>query len=52
MKILEISNDSVFLGLANFGRYKSFISGDWDFKMMKKRIIEGNERLPFGILHR
>jgi hypothetical protein len=40
MKILEISDDSGFLGLANFGRYKSFISGDWDFKMMKKRIIE------------
>ncbi|MEM9527951.1 MAG: hypothetical protein AAGA31_15155, partial [Bacteroidota bacterium] len=40
MKILELPDDSGFMGLANFAKYRSFISSDWDFEMIKRRIIE------------
>jgi len=39
MKILEISDDSGFLGIANYHRYQSFLSTDWDFEMIKEKII-------------
>lgn len=40
MKILEISDDSGFIGVANYERYNAFISADWDFKMIERRIID------------
>jgi len=39
-KTLNISDDSGFIGLANLSKYDSFISPDWDFEMIKMRIIE------------
>lgn len=39
MKIFEISDSSGFLGIANFDKYNSFLSSEWDFDMMKERII-------------
>ncbi|WP_143473613.1 hypothetical protein [Flavilitoribacter nigricans] len=37
---MEISDDSGFMGIANFSRYRSFLSRNWDFEMIKKRIVE------------
>ncbi len=39
MKILKIADDSGFLGIANFDRYKSYLAPDWDFEMIKDKII-------------
>ena len=39
MKIFEISDDSGFMGIANFDKYQSFLSPNWDFEMIKERII-------------
>ena len=39
MKIFEISDDSGFMGIANFDKYNSFITPKWDFEMIKERII-------------
>ncbi|MEL7250126.1 MAG: hypothetical protein AAFZ63_08600 [Bacteroidota bacterium] len=41
MKLLKIPDDSGFLGIANFDKYRSFIAKDWDFEMIKTRIVEG-----------
>ena len=40
MKILKISDDAGFMGIANFDKYRSFIAKDWDFEMIKSRIVE------------
>ncbi len=40
MPTLKISDDSGFLGLANFHQYRSFIAPDWDFHTLKSRILE------------
>lgn len=39
MKILEISDDSGFMGIANYDKYKSYLKPNWDFEMIKERII-------------
>jgi len=38
--ILSISDDSGFVGLANLSKYNSFIDQNWDFEMLKKRIVD------------
>ena len=40
MTTLNISDDSGFLGLANLSKYDSFIDYNWDFEMLKKRIVD------------
>lgn len=40
MKFLEITDDSGFIGIANLHKYKSYISEDWDYQSMSKRIIQ------------
>ncbi|MEL6835326.1 MAG: hypothetical protein AAFP77_20165 [Bacteroidota bacterium] len=40
MKLLKIPDDSGFLGIANFDKYRSFIAKDWDFEIIKTRIVE------------
>lgn len=40
MKIFEISDDSGFMGIANYDTYKSFLNRDWDFNMIKEKIID------------
>lgn len=39
-KTLSISDDSGFIGVANLATYDSFISPNWNFEMIKKRIVE------------
>jgi len=39
MKLLQITDDSGFLGIANFDKYNSFISKEWDFEIIKERIV-------------
>lgn len=38
-KLFEISDDSGFIGIANLGKYESFIASDWDFDAIKDRIV-------------
>jgi hypothetical protein len=40
MKILEIVDDSGFIGIVNYQKYNSFINPDWEFQDIKNRIIE------------
>ncbi len=40
MKILEISDDSGFMGIVNFDKYNSFIDENWDFYSVRERIID------------
>lgn len=40
MQIFEITDDSGFIGIANYHRYQSFLSEDWDFEMIRKKIID------------
>ena len=39
MKLLTISDDSGFIGIANFHQYQSFVASNWDFDMIKQHII-------------
>lgn len=39
MKVLEITDDSGFIGIANFDKYNSFIGENWDFELIKMRIV-------------
>lgn len=39
MKILQMSDDSGFLGIANYDKYDSFLSPNWDFEMMQEKIV-------------
>ncbi|MCP3933035.1 MAG: hypothetical protein GY705_28525 [Bacteroidetes bacterium] len=39
MKTLEISDDSGFIGIANYDKYKSYLKPNWDFDMIKEKII-------------
>jgi hypothetical protein len=41
MKILEITDDSGYLGLVNFNKYQSFVGADWDFESMENHIVKG-----------
>jgi len=40
MKVFEMSDDSGFIGVANFDKYASFIGEDWNYSSIKERIIE------------
>lgn len=37
---MQISDDSGFIGIANLSKYHSFVSANWDFEMLKKRIVD------------
>lgn len=36
----KISDDSGFMGIANLNKYESFVDSNWDFEMLKKRIVD------------
>ena len=40
MTKFSISDDSGFIGLANLSKYDSFIDQNWDFEMLKERIVD------------
>ncbi len=40
VQIQSITDDSGFIGIANLDKYDSFINANWDFEMLKKRIVD------------
>lgn len=40
MIVKSITDDSGFIGLANLSEYDSFIGDNWDFQILKKRILD------------
>lgn len=55
MELLTISDDSGFIGIANFHQYQSFVASKWDFEMIKQHIISQanlNRILFWGIHNR
>ncbi len=46
---MEVSDDSGFLGLADFNSYDSFVAENWDFPLIRKHLEEqiGLKRLVF-----